>query len=42
MAYIRSYFDGVMFRQIKGMGHGELVMIHLSRFDREIRKAMEE
>ena len=42
MAYIRSYFDGVTFRQIDGMGHGELVMIRLSRFDREIKKALEE
>lgn len=42
MAYIRSYFDGVIFRQIDGLGHGELVMVHLSRFDREIKKALEE
>ena len=42
MAYIRSYFDGVTFRQIDGLGHGELVMIHLSQFDREIKKAWEE
>ena len=42
IAYIRTYFDGVTFRQIGGMGHGELVMIHLSRFDREIKKALEE
>lgn len=42
MAYIRSYFDDVTFRQIDGMEHGELVMIHLSMFDREIRKALEE
>ena len=42
MAYIRSYFDGVIFRQIDGMAHGELVMMHLSRFDREIKKALEE
>ena len=41
MAYIRSYFDGVTFRQIDGMEHGELVMIHLSRFDKEIKKALE-
>ncbi len=42
MAYIRSYFDGVTFRQIDGPGHGELVMIHLRRFERIIRKALEE
>ena len=41
MAYIKSYFDGVQFRQIEGMEHGELVMIHLSQFDKEIKKALE-
>ena len=41
MAYINSYFEGVTFRQIDGMEHGELVMIHLSRFDRIIKKALE-
>ncbi len=41
MAYLRSYFDGVTFRQIDGMAHGELVMVHLRRFDREIKKALE-
>lgn len=42
MAYIDSYFDDVTFRQIDGLGHGELVMIHLSRFDSEIKKALED
>ena len=42
MAYINSYFEGVTFRQIDGMEHGELVMIHLSRFDRIIKKALEQ
>ena len=40
MAYIRSYFTGVTFRQIDGMEHGELAMIRLSCFDKEIKKAL--
>lgn len=40
MAYIKLYFNGVTFRQIDGMEHGELVMIHLSRFDKEIKEAL--
>lgn len=40
MAYIRSYFKNVSFRQIDGMVHGELAMIHLGRFDEEIKKAL--
>lgn len=39
IAYIRKYFEGVCFRRIDGMNHGELVMIHLSQFDDMIRKA---
>nr|WP_316620399.1 hypothetical protein [uncultured Ruminococcus sp.] len=42
MVYINSYFEGVTFRQIDGMEHGELVMIHLSRFDETIKKALEQ
>ena len=42
MTYLRSYFDGVTFRQIDGMEHGELVMVHLSRFNREIKTALKE
>ena len=41
MVYINSYFEGVTFRQIDGMEHGELVMIHLSRFDETIKKVLE-
>lgn len=41
MAYIKSYFDGVRFRRIDGMEHGELALVHLSRFDKEIKKALE-
>ena len=39
IAYIRKYFEGVCFRRIDGMNHGELVMIHLSQFDDMFRKA---
>ena len=42
MAYIKSYFDGVSFRQIVGMEHGELVMVHLKQFDKEIKRALAE
>ena len=37
-----SILEGVTFRQIDGMEHGELVMIHLSRFDETIKKALEQ
>ena len=42
ISYISSYFHNVSFRQIEGMEHGELVMVHLSRFDKEIKKAFRE
>ena len=42
MAYIKSYFVGVTFRQINGMAHGELVMVYLSRFDKEIKALLED
>lgn len=41
MAYIKSYFDRVTFCQIDGCEHGELVMVHLKQFDKEIKKALE-
>ena len=40
IAYMRGYFEDVTFRKIKGMNHGELVMIHLSRFDAMIKQTL--
>ena len=41
MRTIAAYLPQTKFREIKGVGHGELVMIHLTRFDETIRRELE-
>lgn len=42
MTYIQSYFDGVLLRQIDGMEHGELVMVHLKQFNLDLKAELED